>query len=313
MTGGARDGGQGRPADKAPVSTPPDDTAEWHEDEWADRGTATEESTSVMRELMRQAMDDGYSLAAAQPDGGKSRGGRWTIGFVAAVVLVGVLLTIAAIQTRQSQPALAKEKQQLIDRIDTQTGRVDALAAQSVALQEEVNALQDEALARSGAGNELRRELRTLGVLAGTERVEGSGIRILVDDGPEEGVTGDPEDAGKGRILDIDLQQAVNGLWSAGAEAVAINGQRITALTAIRGADQSITVNYRPLARPYVIEAVGDLDTLPARFAESDGGGWLYVLKSSQNIRLELTPEESLTLPAASSTQLRYARTEGSR
>lgn len=265
-----------------------------------------------MRELMRQAMDDGYSLAAAQPDGGKSRGGRWTIGFVVAMVVAGILLTIAVIEARQSQPALAKEKQQLIDRIDTQTGRVDALGAQSVSLQEEVNALQDQALARSGTDQELRRRLRTLGVLAGTERVTGSGIEILVDDGPEEGVTGDPEDQGKGRILDIDLQQAVNGLWSAGAEAVAINGERVTALTAIRSADQSITVNYRPLARPYVVEAIGDVDTLPAQFAESAGGEWLYLLKSQQNIRLEITPEDSLTLPAASSTQLRYARTEGS-
>lgn len=318
-TGGKAGKGRGRApkrsADQRAGPTEPEqpDEAELPEDEWAGRSGVVEESTSVMRELMRQAMDDGYSLAAAQPDGGKSRGGKWTAGVVLAMVVVGVLLTVAAIQTKHSQPALAKEKAELIERIDNQTERVDALGAESVALQESVNDLQNEALARSGAGQKLATELETLGVLAGTERVQGGGVRLVVDDGPAQGVTGDPEEMDKGRILDIDLQQAVNGLWSAGAEAITINDERITALTAIRSADQSITVNYRPLARPYVIEAVGDKDTLPARFAESHGGEWMYFLKGQEDIRLEISSEDSLTLPAASSTQLRYARTEGSK
>ena len=78
-------------------------------------------------------------------------------------------------------------------------------------------------------------------MIAGTSRVEGPGLRLTIDDAPNDQVSG--PGGSDGRILDIDLQQVVNGLWSAGAEAVSVNGERLTALTAIRGADKSITVN----------------------------------------------------------------------
>ena len=44
-------------------------------------------------------------------------------------------------------------------------------------------------------------------------------------------------------MLDPDLQKLVNGLWAAGAEAISINGQRLTNLSAIREAGEAITVN----------------------------------------------------------------------
>ena len=68
-------------------------------------------------------------------------------------------------------------------------------------------------------------------------------------------------------MLDIDLQILVNGLWESGAEAISINGHRLSNLTAIRGAGDAITVDYRSLTRPYQIEAIGDPRTLPASFA----------------------------------------------
>jgi uncharacterized protein YlxW (UPF0749 family) len=83
-------------------------------------------------------------------------------------------------------------------------------------------------------------------------------------------------------------------------------------MTAIRGADRSITVDYRPLARPYVVEAIGDPKSLEARFADSPGGEWLYNLQAVHHIRLETQAVDELTLPPDSGTKLRYARTEGS-
>ena len=74
------------------------------------------------------------------------------------------------------------------------------------------------------------------------------------------------------RVLDIDLQVLANGLWQAGAEAVSINGHRLSDLTAIRSAGDAITVDYRSLTRPYRVEAIGDPRTLQARFVESAGG-----------------------------------------
>jgi uncharacterized protein YlxW (UPF0749 family) len=70
----------------------------------------------------------------------------------------------------------------------------------------------------------------------------------------------------EGRVRDADLQDVVNGLWAAGAEAVAVDGQRLTALSAIRSAGESVLVDLRPLSPPYTVEAVGDPAALEVGF-----------------------------------------------
>mgnify|MGYP006206322601 CR=1 FL=1 len=53
------------------------------------------------------------------------------------------------------------------------------------------------------------------------------------------------------------LQDIANALWSAGAEAVAINGQRLTATSTIRAAGGAILVGFRPVTGPYEVSAIG--------------------------------------------------------
>jgi uncharacterized protein YlxW (UPF0749 family) len=268
-----------------------------------------DDSMSLMRELVTHALDDGYAAAAARRPPGRQRSRRGFGATLVALALLGLLLTVAAVQTRQSAPAVAREKAELLDRISSETRQNDALRDRASTLQEQVTHLQNDVLASTASGQDLRERLTTLDVLAGTGRVQGPGIRLVIDDAPPDDVSGSSSD--EGRILDIDLQHVVNGLWSAGAEAVAVNGQRLTTMTAIRGADKSITVDYRPLARPYVVEAIGDPATLEARFIESPGGEWLSTLKTGQHIRLDTSAADKLTLPADSANKLRYARTEG--
>jgi len=143
--------------------------------------------------------------------------------------------------------------------------------------------------------------VRRLASATGDAAVTGPGVRITVDD---------RADARTQRqvVLDEDLQRLVNGLWVAGAEAVAINGERLTALSAIRGAGEAITVNFRSLRRPYVVEAVGDPDDLPARFIESPGGTWWLNLESVYQLRFDMSSEDSVTLPAAPPPTLRHVR-----
>ena len=105
-------------------------------------------------------------------------------------------------------------------------------------------------------------------------------MRVVADDAPGA-------DSARNQVLDTDLQKLVNGLWEAGAEAVAVNGQRLTNLSTIRLAGGAITVNARSLRRPYVVTAIGNQDTLPARFAEtSSGQAWLD-LQREVGLRLE--------------------------
>src|SRR5690606_12738671 len=107
-----------------------------------------------------------------------------------------------------------------------------------------------------------------------------------LDDSREalDGLPGSEE----GFVQDLDLQVVATALWSAGAEAVAINGHRLTTLSAIRSAGRAILVDLAPLARPYTIEAVGDPQGLQAGLARTTGGAHLAGLRSTFGIAVDI-------------------------
>ena len=151
-----------------------------------------------------------------------------------------------------------------------------------------------------------RRSLNDLELAAGTTAATGPGLVIEVDDAP--GATDDRE-----RVLDMDLQRLVNGLWEAGAEAIAINGQRLGASSAIRQAGSAITVNYDSLTRPYRLRVIGNRSKLPARFAEtSSGRAWLD-LQRRVHLQLTMRAVDEVSVPAMSARELRHAVRQGGR
>ena len=93
-------------------------------------------------------------------------------------------------------------------------------------------------------------------------------------------------------MLDRDLQIIVNGLWAAGAEAIAINGERLTTLSAIRSAGQAILVDFRPLVPPYVVEAIGDPAHLQAGFATDMAGAYVQSLRDNYGIQVSVSSQK---------------------
>jgi uncharacterized protein YlxW (UPF0749 family) len=149
--------------------------------------------------------------------------------------------------------------------------------------------------------------LAALGAFDGLIAVVGPGVSVTVDDAPQPSA-GSGDDLS--RVLDVDLQDLVNGLWRAGAEAIDINGHRLTSLSAIRGAGDAILVDYRPLARPYVVTAIGD-SGLGRRFASGPAGVELRGLKSDYGMRYDVSVKEHVEIPAATAVTLRAVNGAG--
>lgn len=100
----------------------------------------------------------------------------------------------------------------------------------------------------------------------------------------------------------------VNGLWESGAEAISINGQRLTALSAIRAAGDAILVDNKPLVPPYTVLAVGDGERLSTAFQNSGDGQYLDALRKNFHIRTGISVEDDIRLPAAPSVIVRTAQ-----
>ncbi|MBM9622818.1 DUF881 domain-containing protein [Streptomyces zhihengii] len=269
-------------------------------------------SMSLLTNVMEHSLDDGYAEASARraESGGLPKTLRARLGLAAGLVLAAAVVTVGAAEARVSAPVLAKERVELIDRVEAQTESVDDLERTVESLRADVQERQRKALSEDGGGH-----ADLTGLLAGATPVEGPGVKLVVDDAKDtaQGGDGPRESSGfsdTGRVRDRDMQRVVNGLWESGAEAVAINGQRLTALSAIRAAGDAILVDNRPLVPPYTVLAVGDGDKLSTAFQDSADGQYLHALQESFGIRTRISAEESVRLPAAPSLIVRTAEPE---
>jgi uncharacterized protein YlxW (UPF0749 family) len=267
---------------------------------------------SLLSDLVDHSLDEGYAEAAArhpahggpgEPAVRRRRAAVLLLGFG----LAGLVLASAAAHVRASAPSAAVERAALVQRIRAQADRADALQRELDVLRAEVDRARGSALDLTAAGSAARAELDQLALVAGAVPVRGPGLRVVVDDASQTGTAAGAPD-GSGRILDRDLQRLLNGLWAAGAEAVSINGQRLTAVTAIRSAGDAILVAYRPLSPPYEIIAVGDPEQLEIDFVDGPGGRWFRVLQDNYGIRFSVTRADELRLPAASGVTVRLAK-----
>ncbi|ALC24479.1 membrane protein [Streptomyces pristinaespiralis] len=264
---------------------------------------------SLLTNVMEHSLDDGYAQAAARraEGGGMPRTLRAKLGLAAGLVLAAAVVTLGAAEAQISAPVLAKEREELIDRVEAQTKKADAVERDVEALRSDVEERQRKALNTQG-----EEQGATVPLLAGATEVQGPGVKLVVDDakGTDQGGDGPRESSGfsdTGRVRDRDMQRVVNGLWESGAEAIAINGQRLTALSAIRAAGDAILVDNRPLVPPYTVLAVGDGSRLRTAFQGSADGQYLQVLKEDFGIRTSISDEESVRLPAATSLIVRTA------
>jgi uncharacterized protein YlxW (UPF0749 family) len=206
-------------------------------------------------------------------------------------------------------------KKELVTRIEALQKHGTDQEAKVAALGKQVRDYEALALQQSG-GTDLTSTIKDLEIQAGAVPLTGPGLTLTLDDAAS---TDTGADAGsrpssgfqEGRVTSADLQIIVNGLWGAGAEAISINGHRLSSTAAIRFAGQAIIVDFRPLSRPYVITALGDPQGMQQLFEPSFAGLYLSQLTDQYKIRSILAGSDSLTVPGDSAARLEVAKPVG--
>ncbi|GAA5156151.1 DUF881 domain-containing protein [Nocardioides marinquilinus] len=243
--------------------------------------------------ITQQSLDEDYRTAAARRAAGAPLPPRDRPRRTAAVVIgvFGLLAATAFVQTSRNADAASASRETLIAQIENrrgvlarQTDRVARLNDRNTALERSVTDLTGQTLEADGV-----RE--TLATGTGFVAVEGEGLRVTVTE---------PENADENQqVKDEDLALLVNGLWEAGAEAVAVNGRRLTARSAIRTSGLAIKVNGVGIAAPYTVEAVGDTRVLAARLFETTSGLLFADNATTYGFSYDLDNVDALELPAA--------------
>lgn len=178
-------------------------------------------------------------------------------------------------------------------------------------LRDENQKLNDELARRKGGADTINQELKDARKFAGLTDLVGPGVEVILNDNKKQSVSANEPYTMQNLIHDTDIEEVVNELRASGAEAIAVNGQRIVATSAIRCVGPVIQVNGVPTTPPYVIQAIGDPNALWGGL--NLPGGLLQQLREVSPAMVKVERVQKLHIPAyAGSTQMRYGRVPAS-
>lgn len=256
----------------------------------------------LLERVTRQALEEDYAhvarrrAAQGHPPEERPRVGR---AAVVATVVFGLLVATAAVQTSRNASTDETSRSTLLGRVEDGRERLTSLQRQIADVRTENADLTSDLERLTSAEAAAAVELEQLRLTTGYGAARGPGVRIVVADSPD----GDAE----GRVRTADLRQLVTGLWEAGAEAVSVNGLRLTTRSAIVTSGGAINVNTRSLTPPYVVEALGDTRTLQVDLARTSYGSAFLTVAELVGLQVNIDNVASLTLPAAAAPVLRHA------
>jgi uncharacterized protein YlxW (UPF0749 family) len=269
-------------------------------------------SEDLLTELFRNPLDPGYAEAARRRAGRTSEPPRWQRAgsrgaLLVVLVLTGLLFAVAYRAVARAEPATGQARADLVGDVRARRAETDELQRQADALRREVARDRDDSLAGAGAD-----QLRELAAAGGLGAVSGPGVVVRLADAPAavDPVTGRQVTDNPGIVVDRDLQDIANALWQAGAEAVTINGERLTATTTIRAAGGAILVDLRPVSNPYEVAAIGPPD-LEKSFDEAATAKRFRRYVSTYRMEFSVQRRSTVNLAAAAQPRLRFVRPSG--
>lgn len=231
----------------------------------------------------------------------------WQITLGAALLVLGFL---TAAQLGSEGPRVRYTTQERTPLLETATelqAQQDDLKTRILQLREQIQAVEGRGAGSADLVRQLNADLEKARIAAGLIPLTGTGMVLQLDDSQAPV----PPGASQADYLvgSRDIRSVVEELWLAGAEAIAINSERLTTTTAIIDIGPSLLVNSAYLAPPYQVTALGPAD-LYERLSRSPGFiDFVRTRAEAYGIRLSFAEPEVLDMPAfAGTVTLRYSR-----
>ncbi len=224
-----------------------------------------------------------------------ARGQRPGLVLPSILLVLGLLVTAAVVQERGREERLPRQAEDQTELNARRRAATRELSSELAALSERLASAQAAQAAGSEEVGAVVARVEQIRPAAGVAPMEGPGVVVELRDSAEAPRTrGEVLDL---RIQDVDIQLMVNALWAAGGRAVAVNGHRVTATTAIREAGGRVQVNFRPVSSPYRITAIGEPDALRAGLDDSEIAEQLEVWTEVYGLGFSVRAEVALRVP----------------
>lgn len=223
---------------------------------------------------------------------------------LAGLALMAFIVAVA-VQSRPANPESRLPRRfRLAGLIEQQQATARSLRAEVDQLNRQVNALVRAGASRAQGASGRAQALTAAEDAAGLAPVRGPGLKVSLADSLLSS-------APSGNINDLvihsqDVQAVVNALWRAGADAMAINNERLVGTSAVLCVGNTLLLNGTVHSPPYVVTAIG---AVRDRFEADPLVRRLRSDAESFGLRVSVERQDALVLPAfTGATTLRFAR-----
>ena len=201
---------------------------------------------------------------------------------VAAVAFLLGLLVVVQIRAQAGGDRLAAlSAQDLTLLVGNLNAENDRLRSEIAGLNRQLDSLESGGTRGTASVAEIRADLERIRVWAGLDPVAGDGIQITV----------------RGPMSAPDVEDVINELRNAGAEAIAIDDVRVVTGTVVGGAPGGLSVDDTPLNDPFTIRAIGVQESLTGSLTRA-GGIVARLAATNPDAALDIEPTDRMTLPA---------------
>ena len=228
-----------------------------------------------------------------------SRPSGWSVLVPVVAVAAGLLFATSG-RTAQGTDLRGGEISELRGLIAERNRDVARQEDQLAELQAQVVALTEQAATRNAAVAATQKAGEMGATSAAVVALSGPGVEITLDDAPRTADGGRPAQASPDDLVihQSDVQAVVNAVWAAGADGVAIMGQRLIATSAVICVGNTLLLQGRTYSPPFVIEAIVDEDAVRAELAASPEVGVLQQAVEDFGLTFAVEARSEVELPA---------------
>ena len=231
----------------------------------------------------------------------------WQITLGLALLGLGFLIAAQLATERPRVRYTTQERAPLIETALDLQEQQEELSAEVLQLRAEILELQRAGQGTNTAISELNAELEDARLAAGLIPLRGTGVVFQLEDSLEP--PGAVENELDYLVTARDLRTMVEELWLAGAEAIAINGERVVPTTSIIDIGGVILANSAYLSPPYQISAIGSQDLYEEVIGSPGFADFVRARQDAYGIRIGFLEPEAVDVPAfAGTVTLRHAR-----
>jgi len=217
---------------------------------------------------------------------------RLLVAVIAA--LAGLLLATSAVTARGTD-LRSDRRLQLADLLARQRDELQGREQQAAALRGQVARETALGAARDTRAAQQQRQLAPVALAAGLVPVRGPALTVDLDDAPPGATSADPDDL---VVHQQDVQAVVNALWSGGAEAMTLMGQRVISTSAVRCVGNTVVLHGQVYGPPFVVTAIGDRQRMRDSLAREPGVELFQRYVEAFGLGYRVRAEDDVHLPA---------------